>query len=221
MMGAYNPAAVYSSIDTQGRYAFGNQPNIAIWNITRLAECLLPLINSDEKAAIAVVEPLLMSFSERFQRAYLDMLAGKLGMTDSAPEDQDLILELLQTMQERQLDYTQTFNALTQSLDNKAAENKLEESLGSWYRTWRSRLEQSSDTLQASQSLMKAKNPVVIPRNHHVEAVLKNCEDSGSTEAGDDFLSVLRSPYNELPGTAKYQDLPLDGDTGYHTFCGT
>ena len=124
-------------------------------------------------------------------------------------------------MQEQQLDYTQTFAALTQSLDDEVAANKLRESLGDWYSQWRARLDQSTDTIETSRSLMKGKNPVVIPRNHHVEAVLKACEDSGNTRAADEFLSVLRSPYNELPNTVNYQDLPVDGDAGYHTFCGT
>jgi uncharacterized protein YdiU (UPF0061 family) len=221
MMGAYNPAAVYSSIDTRGRYAFGNQPTIALWNITRLAECLLPLINSDEPAAIASVEPLLSSFAERFQGSYFDMLGSKLGLAGSAPEDQGLILELLETMQAQELDYTQTFIDLTRSLDDEETSGALQEALGDWYSQWRARLQQSKATVQAATSLMKAKNPLVIPRNHDVEAVLKTCEDTGNTQAADDFLRVLRSPYTELPGTANYQDLPADGDAGYHTFCGT
>lgn len=221
MMGAYDPGTVYSSIDTQGRYAFGNQPSIALWNITRLAECLLPLVNSDESAAIASVEPLLKTFAERFQGSYFEMLGSKLGIADITTEDQGFILQLMEIMQEQKLDYTQTFSALTQSLDNEAVAGNLPEALDGWCRKWRARLEKTTDTIQASQSLMKAKNPIVIPRNHHVEAVLKICEDSGSTQAAEDFLLVLRSPYTELPSTANYLDLPVDGDSGYHTFCGT
>ncbi|ABM03369.1 hypothetical protein UPF0061 [Psychromonas ingrahamii 37] len=221
MMGAYDPGTVYSSIDTQGRYAFGNQPNIALWNITRLAECLLPLINSEQDAAIASLEPLLKTFTDRFQNSYFKMLGSKLGMTDFALSDQDFILELMEVMQAKKLDYTQTFSMLTQSLDDDVAAEKSQKNLGDWYIAWRGRLEQSADTIECSRLLMKEKNPLVIPRNHHVEAVLKACEDSGTAVAADDFLSVLRSPYFEIPTTVNYQDFPVDGDKGYHTFCGT
>ena len=221
MMGAYNPGTVYSSIDTQGRYAFGNQPNIALWNITRLAECLLPLINSDEKKAIASVEPLLISFNKRFEKAYFEMLGSKLGMTDITQDDHALIQQLLETMQTQQLDYTQTFIDLTQSLDSEISDSPLQQSLGDWLGGWRARLDNSKGSIQAAQSLMKEKNPIVIPRNHHIEAVLKACEDNDNTQAADDFLRVLRSPYNELESTKNYQDMPGDGDAGYHTFCGT
>jgi len=221
MMGSYHPGTVYSSIDTQGRYAFGNQPNITLWNITRLAECLLPQINADEEAAIGSVESLLRTFTGRFEQAYFDMLGNKLGMTVIEQDDRALIEELLQAMQNQQLDYTQTFRSLTQSLANEVNAGQMQETLGDWYTNWRTRLEQSKNNNQQSVLLMDEKNPIVIPRNHHVEAVLKACEDSGSTRAVDDFLEVLRSPYTKLPTTHNYQDLPVDGDAGYRTFCGT
>lgn len=221
MMGAYDPATVYSSIDTQGRYAFGNQPSIALWNLTRLAECLLPLISNDEQAAIARVEPLLKTFAESFQQSYFAMLGKKLGMTAISLDDRGLVEELLQVMLLQKLDYTQTFIDLTLSLDDEMTAGSLKETFGEWYSGWRGRLDQSADTLEISQSLMQANNPVVIPRNHHVEAVLKNCEETGNTDAVDDFLKVLRSPYRELPETTRYRDLPADGDNSYQTFCGT
>jgi uncharacterized protein YdiU (UPF0061 family) len=221
MMGAYHPSTVYSSIDTQGRYAFGNQPNIAIWNITRLAECLLPLINSDEKEAIARVEPLLISFNERFEKAYFSMLGSKLGITTVTQDDQTLIQELLEIMQTQKLDYTQTFIDLTLSLALDVDSKPLKKTLGDWFNKWENRLNNSSCSLQAAQSLMNQNNPIVIPRNHHVEAILKSCEENGDTRAADDFLAVLRSPYKELTNTKQYQSMPSDGDAGYHTFCGT
>jgi uncharacterized protein YdiU (UPF0061 family) len=221
MMGIYDPNTVYSAIDTQGRYAFGNQPNITFWNMTRLAECLLPLINQDEKEAIALVEPLLMTFSPQFEQAYFTMLAHKLGLPEITPSDHLLITGLLEKMKNKQLDYTQLFTELTQSLDNANLANDLKDKLGDWYDTWRSHLTHTQVDIQISKTLMKKNNPVVIPRNHHVERVLKSCQETGETKAADDFLTVLRSPYDELITTKNYQDTPSDHDRHYQTFCGT
>ncbi|HIF53602.1 MAG TPA: YdiU family protein, partial [Methylococcaceae bacterium] len=221
MMGIYDPNTVYSSIDTQGRYAFGNQPSITLWNMTRLAECLIPLIGNDEKAAIAIVEPLLMQFSQQFEQAYFKMLANKLGLAEIEPSDRVFIAELLETMKNKQWDYTQMFTDLTQSLDDENLANELKQTLGDWYDTWRLHVGHSQQEIEIAKAIMKTHNPVVIPRNHHVESVLKACEETGSTQAADDFLTVLRSPYNELANTGNYQDLPVDDDRDYHTFCGT
>ncbi len=212
MMGAYHPATVFSSIDTQGRYAFGNQPNIAIWNLTRLAECLLPLVDGDEKQAIARIEPILISYTERFEQAYFAMMAAKLGISDATPDDRGLIEALLELMQNHQLDYTQTFQRLEQSIGQN---NPLPEAANGWFDQWSARIQGDAKTIMA------ATNPVVIPRNHHVEAVLKHCEETDSTQAIEAFLEVLRSPYKEIANTARYQDAAEDNDAGYQTFCGT
>ncbi|MBL4827727.1 MAG: YdiU family protein [Spongiibacteraceae bacterium] len=221
MMGAYHPGTVYSSIDKQGRYAFGNQANIALWNMTRLAECLLPLINNDEKTAISLVEPHLKQFTEQFESAYFDMLANKLGLSDIEANDAVVIKQLLTLMQDNKLDYTQTFTLLTQSLSDETIAESMKTELGSWYQSWREIVEKPNNNINISKTLMKKNNPVVIPRNHHVEAVLTACEENENSQAADDFLEVLRSPYTPLPNTKNYQDLPLDGDKGYRTFCGT
>lgn len=211
MMGAYDPATVYSSIDTQGRYAFGNQPNIVRWNMTRLAESLLTLIHPEQKKAVELAESILKLFPEKFEQAYFSMLGKKLGMADT---DSELATELLQTMHRDKLDYTETFLQLTQSLDNPDAAEHLSEKLGDWYKRWR-------DGSSPDQELMKQNNPVVIPRNHHIEQVLASCEASGNADAAKAILAVLRSPYSAIAGTAHYQDLPVDADAGYQTFCGT
>ena len=221
MIGIYDPHTVYSSIDTKGRYAFGNQPNITLWNMTRLAECLLPLISNDEKAAIAIVEPLLMQFSQQFEHAYFKMLANKLGLTEIAPSDQIFIAELLEIMKNKRLDYTQLFTDLTQSLDDDNLAHKLKDKLGDWYDRWKVYSGDSQENMNIAKALMQTNNPIVIPRNHHVEKVLKACEETGNTQAADDFLTVLRSPYNEIANTIHYQDVPMDDDRNYCTFCGT
>ena len=221
MMGSYHPNTVYSSIDTQGRYAFGNQPNIVLWNMTRLAEALLALIAPDQKDAIALAEGVLELYSTQFEQAYTAMLAKKLGFIKLPQSDSGFMLELLKTLQSQQLDYTQTFVQLSQSLDDEALATRLSSQLGDAYSQWRSHLDQAEQNLDAAQALMRANNPLVIPRNHHIERVLANCEESGHSYAVDDILAVLRSPYDEIDNTRQYQDLPLDGDSNYRTFCGT
>ncbi|MEH6470901.1 MAG: YdiU family protein [Halopseudomonas sp.] len=221
MMGAYHPGTVYSSIDEQGRYAFGNQPSIAIWNITRLAECLLPLINSDEKTAVELVQSLLQEYDGRFETAYFDMHANKLGLVGPVPNSQKLIVDLLTKMKDKQLDFTRTFARLTQSLHNNTLAEEMKTELGPWYEGWRASIDNCDQGSDGAEKRMASNNPVVIPRNHHIEAVLSACEETGRTEAADDFLKVLRSPYRALSETVNYQDLPEDGDRYYRTFCGT
>ncbi len=221
MMGIYDPNTVYSSIDAKGRYAFGNQPNITLWNMTRLAECLLPLISEDPKIGVAIVEPLLMQFTQQFEQAYFKMLANKLGLMEIKLNDRDFITDFLTKIKTKKFDYTQIFTDLTQSLDNEYLACELKEKLGDWYDRWQTYLNHPSNNIQTSKTLMQANNPVVIPRNHHVERVLKVCEEAGSTEEVEDFLTVLRSPYSELPNTCNYQDVPEDNDKNYRTFCGT
>ncbi len=232
MLGAYDPGTVYSSIDHGGRYAFGNQPTIALWNITRLAECLLPLIDKDEKQAVEKAKGVLEQFHSDFESNYFTMFANKLGFEQPQDKDIECIVELMELMKNQQMDYTQAFVALSDSLKNNIESNtsalqenskskEIVNKLGDWHSTWRQLLEEKHIEPSSAVDLMQKSNPVVIPRNHHVEAVLKDCEESGSTQAIKDFLLVLRSPYQSLPTTHLYQDSPDDGDKYYQTFCGT
>ncbi len=219
MLGAYHPGTVYSSIDKQGRYAYGNQANIGQWNMARLAECLLPLINKDEALALSEVEPLIMHFSQQFEQTYFAMLSNKLGLPRGDISHVDLINELLEIMQKQTLDHTQTFLNLTLSLNDDEMKHTVKATLGDWYDKWQAALTKVDKN--TTLNLMTNNNPVVIPRNHHVEAILADIEKTGNTDSINTFLKVLRSPYKVLPDTHKYQDLPLDGDRHYHTFCGT
>ncbi|WDD98996.1 protein adenylyltransferase SelO [Thalassomonas actiniarum] len=229
MMGIYHPGTVFSSIDTRGRYAFGNQAAIGQWNMARLAEALLPLIDEIPEKAVALAEPLIRQFSRDFEQAYQLMLANKLGMASLTAQSNEqaggptasLAEDLLAQMQEQELDYTQTFARLTLSLENAEEAAKLSHELGPWYGKWRTLLTDEGITADTAKSLMADTNPVVIPRNHHVEAILTEYEQSGDSREIDDFLTVLRTPYKLLPQTQKFQDLPADGDRHYRTFCGT
>ncbi len=226
MMGTYNPQTVYSSIDKQGRYAFMQQPVIAQWNIARLAECILPLIDSDNNKAIGKLQPLIEEFPNRFNLAYTKMMAKKIGITNVEAEDQTLINSLLDTLKTQELDYTISFNALTQSLDsvdspNIQAEKKQPDALNQWIDNWHQRLNKQAISHQQAQQLMTQQNPVVIPRNHHVEAVIQQCQQTNNPVAAEKFIRVLKSPYQLLADTSEYQDQARDRDQCYQTFCGT
>lgn len=219
MMGIYHPQRVFSSIDTHGRYAFANQPNVALWNMARLAECLLPQIDTDEAKAIAKVEALLEQFGPQFEAAHLAMMANKLGLANADEKVKTLIDDFLTILQKQQLDYHQTFLDLQYSLSDTEKADTLRTTFGAWYQTWENKIK--SRNPESVSNMMTETNPRVIPRNHHLEAVLKKAESETNLQAVDSFLEVLRSPYRDLPNTQKYAPLPEDGDKHYRTFCGT
>jgi len=221
MMGIYDPQTVYSSIDTMGRYAFGNQPEILQWNLARFAECLLPLISADRNKAVDQVGPFIAEFPGRFEKEYMTMMGRKLGLAIFKQEDQKLIVSVLNRLKDRSLDYTITFDLLTKSLTSEAAASQMNKDLEECFDLWQNRLSQQHTGLQKVQKLMRQHNPVVIPRNHHVEEVIQACEQTGKAALAEKFLQVLCSPYEELAQTSEYQDAPSDGDKNYQTFCGT
>ena len=149
------------------------------------------------------------------------MMGKKLGLTSFKQEDKKLIVSILNRLMDRRLDYTITFDLLTKSLTSEAAASQLNNELGECFDLWKKRLNGQHTVSQEVQDLMRQYNPVVIPRNHHVEKVIQECEQNGSAGSAEKFLQVLRSPYKELAQTSGYQDPPSDGDKDYQTFCGT
>lgn len=220
MLGSYDPATVFSSIDTQGRYAFGNQPQIAHWNLTRLAEAMLPLFDEDVKQAVKKAEPVIHSFPEKFHTRYYRMMGHKLGIHTMTEADHPLVQQLLTHMQGERMDYTHTFILLAQAMGTSEEATLLESALPEWLPRWRQRVQDQTGGKATGLGLMATANPLVIPRNHRVEEVLKACEED-DWSAAETFLRVLRAPYSQLPDTAQYQNLPEDGDRYYRTFCGT
>ena len=221
MLGIYHPETVFSSIDQLGRYSFGNQPTIAQWNMARFAETLLPLIDSDQQRAIDTASSCIADFSSQFQQSYLQMMADKLGLNKASTQDEKLILDLLNHMEQQQFDYTTTFDRLTNSLSSESDEQTNIEELSDWYSQWRQRLENQPDTTGEIQERMRRANPLVIPRNHHMENVIRTCIESGEADAAEEFIEVLSSPYAKTDKTWLFQDAPEDADEGYQTFCGT
>ncbi len=222
MMGIYDQRAVYSSIDHRGRYAFGNQPSIMQWNMVRFAECLIPLLDDDQDVAIDIATRRIHSIDDQFKEHWQDMMGRKLGLSGSNPSDDALVHDLLKIMEDKKLDYTITFNDLTLSCTDFEARERSESALGQeWMALWQVRLDLEEGAKDSRVALMRNSNPAVIPRNHHVEALLQDIAESTSLAATEAFLAVLKTPYQESPETRNYQDPPADGDRHYQTFCGT
>jgi uncharacterized protein YdiU (UPF0061 family) len=223
MLGAYDPATVFSSIDDLGRYAFGNQPNIIHWNLARFAECLIPLMGDDQQKAIDTIMPVLDDFAPKFKSAYNQMMANKLGLNEASTKSIQLADELLSLMQQHRLDYTQSFSGLFNNIGTSQSEvSNIHPKLKTWKTHWLATVKNSNQSEQVTKQLLQKVNPVVIPRNHHIEAILSDVEKNQQiTEQLSDFLKVLQSPYNSINSTALYQDSAPDYDSQYQTFCGT
>ena len=210
MMNTFDFDTVFSSIDKQGRYAYGNQPNIVSWNCARLAESLIPLIDEDDEQAVSLMTPLINQFSTLFNAQYNQMWAQKLGSAGYKEDDVELVSKLLLLFQEHKLDYTNTFDALTESLKG----GKVPDELTQWAQLWQKRCDENS------YNLMRAANPRVIPRNHIVEEILAQYNQHGESELLSDFLAVMSNPYDKTANLARFQEKGKD-DKGYQTFCGT
>ena len=224
-LNAYHPDRVFSSIDTNGRYAFGNQPQIAHWNLTRLAETLLPLIDESEEKAIELATESLNVFPTQFFDAWLAGFRKKLGIFNAESDDTKLVEDLLMLMQKHQADFTNTFNALADdSISTSPLYAALFEDGGfkNWLTSWQTRLSRQSESFSESVALMHAVNPKVIPRNHLVEAALSAAVNHQDMSMFNELLAVVSNPYADINHAAKYTLAPaLSYDTHYKTFCGT
>ncbi len=211
---AYDPAAVFSSIDHHGRYSFGQQPRIAAWNLARLAEALLPILHPEPDTALACANEALESFSARFQHHWLAALRGKLGLFTAEPEDAAIAEELLRWMHETRADHTHTFRNLK---PNAHWENS---AFTAWHRRWAERLARQPQPWPEVVRLMHAHNPAVIPRNHEVEAALAaaTANDLAPLER---LLAALARPYEEADQPDGLLNPPPPGTPACRTFCGT
>ncbi|MFD0713354.1 YdiU family protein [Paenibacillus sp. GCM10027626] len=219
-MDTYDPATVFSSIDSQGRYAYGNQPGIGVWNLSRLAESLLPLIHEQEEQAIAIAEEKLSDYAELYHRHWLSGMRAKLGLTTIELEDESLVEQLLGLMQKYQADYTNTFRALTlNKLENTALFGSSE--FNEWHEKWQERLGRQPLDKAAAQQVMKEHNPAIIPRNHRVEEALEAAENCGDYSIMMKLLKVLSDPYAYTADQEEYAALPEASERPYRTYCGT
>jgi len=216
-MDTYDPRTVFSSIDHHGRYAFGNQPRIAQWNLARFADTLLPLLDDNRDKALALAEETINQFPTRFERRWRDGMRRKLGLVNEQPDDASLIHSLLELMQEHAADYTNTFRLLCAVAEGDAAPAGYE----AWVTRWRARIEQESYSTQEAATLMRANNPAVIPRNHRVEAALNAAVQQGDCAPMETLLTVLSTPFDLKPEHVTYCTPPTPSERVSQTFCGT
>ncbi len=220
-MNIYHPETAFSSIDTNGRYAFGNQPNIAHWNLVRLAETLLPLIHDSQEKAISLATKCLDEYPNKFLAYWLSGMRKKLGIFNQEPDDLVLAEDLLTYMQKNKADYTNTFRLLAED-SIKNTELYQDDEFRNWLTLWKTRLSRQNETFDESLQLMHATNPKVIPRNHLVEEALNAVVNRGDMGLLNDLLLVVANPYADLNHSSKYMQAPeLLFEQQYKTFCGT
>ncbi len=217
-MDIYDPKTVFSSIDQMGRYAYCNQPVITKWNLSRFAECLIPLIDKDQNKSIKMATEIINSFEKKYEEKWLNMMRDKLGLFGAEDKDKILILDLLTWMHQKKLDYTNTFCHLM-NFEIEKNENFKDNEFQSWKKRWQERLKINSNTPEKYIKLMKGVNPLIIPRNHKVEEVL-NAANQNDIKPLNKFLKILENPYSDQKDIKEYQ-LPSFSKEKYKTFCGT
>ncbi|HYH33085.1 MAG TPA: YdiU family protein [Pseudonocardia sp.] len=213
---AFDPATVFSSIDHAGRYAYGNQPRVAQWNLARLGETLLPLIDQDGDAAVQAATDVVSSFGERYDEHRSRGMAAKLGLDGP---DQPLAQDLLAVLHDQRVDFTQFFRALSAHLRGRSARFLFAEptAFDAWAERWRARVAGEPDVVAAA---MERVNPVYIPRNHLVEEALTAATE-GDPAPVRRLVEVVSDPFTERPGLERYAEPAPPGCGRYVTYCGT
>jgi uncharacterized protein YdiU (UPF0061 family) len=222
-MDTYAPGTSFSSIDRQGRYAYANQPVILPWNLTRLAETLVPLVDPDQDKAIEILTETIEQTQSLYETHWLAGMRSKIGMSTEDPNDLDLVNDLLWVMKDGQADFTLVFRRLSQTLrgDSDAVQNLFDQSgaFDVWARRWRKRLEQEGVDAGTCAQAMDRVNPIYIPRNHKVEEALAAAVGHADMKPFSKLLAVLSHPFDKVDGNEAYAE-PIP-DPSYKTFCGT
>jgi len=210
-MDRFNPAQKFSSIDRQGRYAYQNQPGIAQWNLTRLAEALLPQIDKDQEKAIELSKAELEKFPAIFETAHLEIFSKKIGLPEN--KNWDLVQSLLDLMAEQKADFTLVFRSLGRGEQPFLSNFNDDAPAREWLERWEA-------AGQADVSVMNRVNPAFIPRNHRVEEVIEDAK-KGDFSTFMKLHRVLQQPYQEQPEFEYYQKTPTPDEVVCATFCGT
>ncbi|MDA9653300.1 YdiU family protein [Candidatus Pelagibacter sp.] len=216
-MDHYDPKTVFSSIDKLGRYSFENQPQIIKWNLSRFAECLIPLIDKNEDTAIKVLTEIIDNFEKIYKKKWLNMMRDKLGLFGEDINDKELISNLLSWMENNKADYTNTFCYLMNIKINNSEIYK-DKGFTNWLDIWKKRSLMNNGSKEKQLQIMQNVNPSVIPRNHKVEEALTAANDD-NLKVMNKFLSILNNPYDNQKDIEEYQS-PSE-NKGYKTFCGT
>lgn len=221
-MDSFDPNTVYSSIDVGGRYAYGNQPVIAQWNLAKFAQSILPLLGDDRQQAIAEAQEAIDAFPERYAHYYHQVMLRKLGIVDRQGEDDEVLLQdLLELMAQTGEDFTLTFRRLTDIAAGTADSHVLPEAYNPWLARWRTRLAEEHASPESAAETMRAVNPAYIPRNHLVEEAIEAAVNDNDFKPFHDFMEVLSHPYEEASGLERYTLPPRPDQVVRQTFCGT
>src|SRR5262249_980504 len=199
-------------------------PRIALWNLTRLAECLLPLMSADQEKAIAEAQEILGSFPETFTAAYQAGLRKKIGLFTARDGDEALVQDLLDAMAQGKADFTLTFRRLSDAAAGDASNVRAlfaePAALGGWATRWQAAPADEPQSASERQAAMRAVNPAFIPRNHRIEAVIVAATNDDYAPF-EELLRVLAKPYEDQPEFAAYADPPKPEERVCRTFCGT
>ena len=217
-MDIYDPKTVFSSIDKMGRYAYCNQPAITKWNLSRFAECLIPLIDEDEDKAVKSATELIETFGERYEKKWLNMMRKKLGLLGVENEDKFLIVDLLTWMHQKKVDYTNTFCHLM-NIEIEKNKNYKDSNFQNWKKRWQERLNINNNTPEKNMKIMRSVNPLIIPRNQKVEEALEAAENDNFNSINQ-LIEVLKEPYSRGKNILEYQ-ISSNYNENYQTFCGT
>ncbi|MFC5759315.1 protein adenylyltransferase SelO [Rhizobium sp. GCM10022189] len=226
-MDSYDPMTVFSSIDQHGRYAYANQPGIGQWNLARLGEALLPLIDPDRDKAIEQANAVIKAYGERFHAFWLQGMRGKIGLASAEDGDLELVQALLALMQAQGADFTLAFRRLSALAGDPEAEAAFVSSFREpaaaveWLAQWRERLARDAQAPGERAAAMKRVNPAFIARNHRVEQAIEAAVEDGDFSLFEALLAVLSKPYEEQPAFAAYMDPPKPEERVLQTFCGT
>ena len=220
----YHPGKVFSSIDQNGRYAFGNQPSIASWNLASLAGCLIAFIDKDSDKANELATEVLDNFSIETNQRILDLMCEKISLDGSVKENQNLLRQLLKIMMESGSDYTITFRSLSEVLLDQPGkfleQFKNKDEIESWLNDWKKALATDEIDLKLIVDQMKSVNPMYIPRNHQVQLVIDAAYNNDFSKMAE-MIEVIRRPFEEIDKNSSYAEPPLEEQRIKRTFCGT
>ena len=226
-MDNYSPNTVFSSIDHRGRYAYGNQPNVAQWNLACLGECLLPLIHSDRNKAIQFIEEILSDFESKFRNYWLSGMYKKIGLLDDKKSNYVVLEELLQLMEKDKADFTLTFRYLSDLVGEENGNSNFKQQFSSkdkvdsWIVKWKECLKEENRPEKVIKESMLKINPSFIPRNHRVEEAIYEAVNNYDYDYMDRLVQLLSKPYEHQPDNTEYMQPPEKYDENYQTFCGT
>jgi uncharacterized protein YdiU (UPF0061 family) len=218
---------VFSSIDRDGRYAYGNQPQIGLWDLVRLAETLLPLLAEEADEAIVIAEEALAAFQPRFAATHGDGMLRKLGIATTRDGDAEMGNAILSALQANRVDFTLFFRRLAGAIEAGEGEEGVRElfvdptAADRVLETWRARLAVDGMPVEERRGMMNAVNPAYIPRNHRIEGVIAAAVDHEDFGPFDELREVLSRPFDPLPAFTRYEAPPLESELVRATFCGT